>query len=64
MLNALSEQSFHTKQRDTFSKHSEGTGQWMVESNEFQQWFQGSQNSVLWCYGIRKSALANFHDLG
>ncbi|EED17209.1 tankyrase, putative [Talaromyces stipitatus ATCC 10500] len=52
VLEKLSTHSFHEKQRDTFEKHSEATGQWLLESTEFQQWFNGNQSSVLWCYGI------------
>jgi hypothetical protein len=62
ILQTLSTQNFHEKQRDTFAKHSEGTGQWILMRNEFQHWASGDQNSTLWCYGNRKFRLP-LHDV-
>lgn len=53
ILTGLSTLSFHEKQKDTLSKHREGTGQWVLYSDEFQQWFKGVESSTLWCYGMR-----------
>jgi len=55
ILKGLSSLNFHDKQRDVFQKHHQGTGQWLLKTDEFQQWFMGEQNSTLWCPGIRMS---------
>lgn len=57
ILQTLSVLNFQKKQRDVYARHSEGTGKWILESDEFQQWFKGDQNSTLWCYGNRKYIL-------
>ena len=57
ILRGLSSLDFHNKQRDVFEKHHQGTGQWLFETDEFQQWYKGGQNSTLWCPGIRTSGL-------
>lgn len=54
ILKGLSSLTFHEKQRDLLDKHHQGTGQWMLHSEEFQRWFNGQENSTLWCYGMRK----------
>ena len=55
ILKGLSSLNFHDKQRDVFEKHHPGTGQWLLKTDEFQQWFNSEQNSILWCPGIRTS---------
>lgn len=60
MLNWLSSLDFHEKQKTTFAKHQEGTGQWLLDADEFQQWFLGEHNSTLWCPGIRRHIPRNF----
>ncbi|MCJ1394650.1 hypothetical protein MMC18_007530 [Xylographa bjoerkii] len=60
ILNWLSSLDFHEKQKATFAKHQEGTGQWLLNANEFQQWFLGGQNSTLWCPGIRRCVPIDF----
>ncbi|KAG2421547.1 hypothetical protein HFD88_005522 [Aspergillus terreus] len=52
VLTGLSSLNFDQKQRDIFSKHREGTGQWMLQCSEFQDWFKSVGGSTLWCYGI------------
>jgi hypothetical protein len=52
----LSPLHFETKQKDAFSRHQEGTGQWMLDSKEFNDWFSGS-GRTLWCPGIRMITL-------
>ncbi|KAI4146689.1 MAG: hypothetical protein L6R39_003369 [Caloplaca ligustica] len=52
ILNELSSLNFHNKQRDVFEKHHQGTGQWLLKTNEFQQWLRNDRNSMLWCPGI------------
>ena len=47
----LSPLDFNAIQQDIFSKCHAGTGKWMFESDEFQQW-SSSHNETLWCPGI------------
>jgi hypothetical protein len=53
ILTRLSSLDFHEKQRDIFAKHHQGTGQWLLKTDEFQRWFKSEQPSILWCPGIR-----------
>jgi len=53
LLAWLSELDFHDKQRDTFTKHHQGTGQWLLDSELFQRWLSCEQTTTLWCPGIR-----------
>jgi predicted phosphoadenosine phosphosulfate sulfurtransferase len=59
ILKSLSSLNFRDKQRDVFANHQQGTGQWLVETKEFQQWFKGQESSTLWCPGIRMSTSPN-----
>ncbi|KAL4802471.1 hypothetical protein BDV18DRAFT_154179 [Aspergillus unguis] len=52
ILAGLSSLNFDQKQKDVFSKHREGTGHWMLQCSEFQDWFKSVGGSTLWCYGI------------
>lgn len=47
----LSSLDFNAIQQDIFSKCHAGTGKWMLESDEFQQW-SSSYDQTLWCPGI------------
>lgn len=53
ILQELSSLKFHDKQKVVFDKHHQGTCQWLLSTDEFQKWFKGDQNSILWCPGIR-----------
>lgn len=53
LLRKLSSLHFDDNQRDIFDRHLNGTGQWLLNTDKFQKWFQGDQNSTLWCPGIR-----------
>ena len=52
-LQQLSKLDFTAKQKDSYSKRHADTGQWLLESPEFQTWRQSEvgQPSVLWCPG-------------
>ncbi|CAG8122905.1 unnamed protein product [Penicillium olsonii] len=51
LLNWLSSTNYATQQGDYIGRREEGTGQWMLESSEFQSWASGSK-STLFCPGI------------
>ena len=54
LLDWISSLNFAKKQEDVFNKWHPGTGEWFLRTTEFQAWFTGDQNSMLWCAGIRK----------
>ncbi len=53
LIQQLSTLDFTAMQRESFSKRCANTGQWLLESPNFQTWLssEDSQNSVLWCPG-------------
>lgn len=53
ILNSLSPIDFETQHATTFSLHEEGTGQWVLDSDEFRTWCSG-QGQILCCPGIRE----------
>lgn len=53
VLTWLSQLEFYSKQDDARSRCQEGTGQWFLESAEFNSWVN-TDARVLWCPGIRK----------
>ncbi|KAH0522614.1 hypothetical protein TsFJ059_006437 [Trichoderma semiorbis] len=48
----LSSLSFLAKQKDTYAKYHKDTGKWLLDSESFQIWFNGTMNSTLSCRGI------------
>lgn len=48
----LSPLNFFVRQVDIFSLRVEGTGQWLLESQQFKKWLFDEQRSTLWCSGI------------
>ncbi|PPQ84972.1 hypothetical protein CVT26_008089 [Gymnopilus dilepis] len=53
--------NFRTIQSDTFLKHTPGTGQWFLESQDFSKWISGEQRSlsVLGIPGAGKTILSS-----
>ncbi|KAL9016469.1 MAG: hypothetical protein Q9185_006186 [Variospora sp. 1 TL-2023] len=51
VLTWLSQLEFYSKQDDARSRCQEGTGQWFLESAEFNSWVS-TDARVLWCPGI------------
>ncbi|CAH0054414.1 unnamed protein product [Clonostachys solani] len=52
-LKWLSSLDFHEYQRETAAKHHEGTGEWLLNTTEFQDWVHGTEHSTMWCPGDR-----------
>lgn len=48
----LSHLNFWTKQRDALNSRFEGTGSWLLETEQFKDWLDGTKRK-LWCPGIR-----------
>ncbi|KAF5716200.1 ankyrin repeat-containing protein [Fusarium globosum] len=53
LIKWLSSLDFCDKQRSLFSKHHGDTGKWLLDSDEFQNWFSESdeKSTMLWCAG-------------
>ncbi|KAI9774757.1 MAG: hypothetical protein M1839_001624 [Geoglossum umbratile] len=47
----ISNLNFSTKQADYFSRHQEGTGEWLLEADAFKNWLDGTERT-LWCPGL------------
>jgi hypothetical protein len=45
--------NFDIIQRDNFERHTPETGQWLLNSTDFQKWMDSGPN-IVWCHGIRK----------
>ena len=50
----LSPLNFRIKQNDVFRAYHPGTGRWLLQSTEFQDWLDGGTKTI-WCPGIRES---------
>jgi hypothetical protein len=53
LANWISPLDFNEQQETAFGQHTEGTGTWMLQKLEFQEWRDGKCR-VLWCPGKRK----------
>ncbi|PQE08909.1 hypothetical protein CJF32_00002717 [Rutstroemia sp. NJR-2017a WRK4] len=52
ILDWVSPLRMYDKQQDTFSRHQEDTGGWLLETPEFVSWLENqSSNAILWCSG-------------
>ena len=38
----------------TYAKKHPGTGDWLLQTPQFQDWFNNSGSALLWCYGKRE----------
>ena len=54
ILEWLSPINMHDKQKDTYSRRQEHTGEWLLKKKEFVDWMEGDDSNVtLWCPGNR-----------
>jgi Cdc6-like AAA superfamily ATPase len=51
ILSWLTPANYFSQQSDLIKRRQEGTGKWLLESNEFQQWQKG-EKQILFCPGI------------
>ena len=51
ILDWLTSVDYSTQQNDFITRRQEGTGEWLVESSEFQQW-ENNKSCTLFCPGI------------
>ena len=50
-LSEIGALEFNSRQQTVFAKCQNGTGKWLLESDEFNSWMNG-EHSTLWCPGI------------
>ena len=53
----LSPLNFQQRQRDVLAQRLAGTGEWILEADEFKRWKDGPGGGVLWCPGFRESLI-------
>ena len=58
IANWLSSLDFRERLTDFLEKRTEGTGQWLLESEPFLDWLAG-ESRILWCSGIREQPFYN-----
>jgi hypothetical protein len=55
ILQWLSPLTMDQKQQDTYSRHQESTGRWLLEKKEFVNWLETDESGgTIWCPGNRK----------
>jgi hypothetical protein len=58
IANWLSSLDFREKLGDFLEERTEGTGQWLLESQPFHDWLAG-KSRILWCSGMREQPFYN-----
>ncbi|OCK73445.1 hypothetical protein K432DRAFT_420720 [Lepidopterella palustris CBS 459.81] len=61
-LDWISTIDFEKIHDDIYIKKHEGTGDWLIRTQEFRTWFSSPKSSLLWCHGkpgVGKSVLAS-----
>ncbi|OCL05704.1 hypothetical protein AOQ84DRAFT_93057 [Glonium stellatum] len=53
VLQWISEDDFEKSHEDKYRRKHPGTGNWLVQTDAFQQWFSHTGSMLLWCYGKR-----------
>ena len=53
-LDWISTFDFEKVHDSIYAKKHEGTGDWLIQTEEFRTWFSSSKSSLLWCYGKRE----------
>lgn len=53
-LDWISTFDFEKVHDSIYAKRHEGTGDWLIQTEEFRTWFSSSKSSLLWCYGKRE----------
>jgi NACHT domain-containing protein len=51
ILDWITSVDYSSQQNDFIARRQEGTGEWLVKSDEFQQW-ENNKNGILFCPGI------------
>jgi len=54
-LHWLSGANFDEDHDAIYSKRHTGTGNWLIQKFQFQQWFSSQTSALLWCFGKRLS---------
>ena len=55
-LSWVSDIDFEDVHQKIYAERSEQTCDWLLREPKFQQWFNSSTSTLLWCYGKRKEA--------
>jgi ankyrin repeat domain-containing protein 50 len=52
-LNWISSIPFEQTHEDIYAKKHRGTGDWLLQTIQFREWFESTGSTLLWCYGKR-----------
>jgi hypothetical protein len=52
ILDWLSDLNFAPDLQDNLGQWQKGTGQWFLDTQQYQDWYEGVVN-MLWCKGMR-----------
>jgi ankyrin repeat domain-containing protein 50 len=53
-LDWISKIDFEKVHDGIYAKKHRGTGDWLIQKEEFQTWFSSLKSSLLWCHGKRE----------
>ena len=53
-LNWISLYDYEEAHDNTYSKKHAGTGNWLVQTDEFRIWDNSQKSALPWCHGKRK----------
>lgn len=53
-LSGLSGLNFEADHERIFDEWHQGTGNWLLQAPEFEEWLGKGESCLLWCYGTRK----------
>ena len=59
IANWLSSLDFRERLADFLERRTEGTGEWLLQSQPFRDWL-GGKSRILWCSGIRELSFPNY----
>jgi ankyrin repeat domain-containing protein 50 len=53
-LNWISNIPFEKIHEDIYAKKHPDTGDWLIQTDQFQNWFNSPNSALLWCHGNRE----------
>jgi hypothetical protein len=58
VLNWVSPHDYEEAHDNIYAKKHAGTGEWLLQTDEFRTWDNSKASTLLWCYGKRKLRLS------
>jgi hypothetical protein len=54
LLNWISQDDYEDVHDTIYAKKHAGTGEWLLQTDEFRMWYSSPISTLLWCYGKRE----------